>query len=200
MAEKPKIRQAIAVEGRYDAHAVRAAVDAYVVELGGFHIFKHRDKVALLRHLAEECGLIILTDSDRAGNMIRSKLKGQLPGDRVQMAYIPAVLGKERRKRSPGKDGLVGVEGMDCQTIREALRRAGATFEDAAEGAFGPKRRLTRELLFEKGLLGGPDSQSKRAAFAKAMGLPPGLSVTALVEAVNAMGGLPADMWTEEEP
>ena len=125
-----RIKEVIVVEGRYDKNTLAQAVDAAIVTLGGFSVFNDREKLAFLRRLAEKQGLIILTDSDGAGFVIRNYLKGALPRDKVRQAYIPDVRGKERRKRRPGKEGRLGVEGMRPEVLVEALRRAGATFLD----------------------------------------------------------------------
>ena len=130
---KKAIREVIVVEGRYDKNALSQVVDATIITLGGFAVFNDREKLAFLRRLAEQRGLIVLTDSDGAGFVIRNYLKGALPRDRVKQAYIPDIPGKERRKRTPGKEGKLGVEGMRPAVLLEALRRAGATFAD--EGA-----------------------------------------------------------------
>ena len=146
---KVKIREAIVVEGRYDKNTLAQTVDAPIITLGGFGVFNDREKLAFLRRLAEKRGLIVLTDSDGAGFVIRNYLKGALPGDRVKQAYIPDVRGKERRKRRPGREGKLGVEGMSPAVLLEVLRRAGATFEDAgpekisgeqAAGPVGPEK------------------------------------------------------------
>ena len=121
---KKAIREVIVVEGRYDKNALSQVVDATIITLGGFAVFNDREKLAFLRRLAEQRGLIVLTDSDGAGFVIRNYLKGALPQDRVKQAYIPDIPGKERRKRTPGKEGKLGVEGMRPAVLLEALRRA----------------------------------------------------------------------------
>ena len=147
---KPKVKEVIVVEGRYDKNTLSQVVDAVIVELGGFAVFNDKEKVAFLRRLAAERGLIVLTDSDGAGFVIRNHLKGILPPDKVKHAYIPDLYGKERRKKKGGKEGKLGVEGMPPQVLLEALRRAGATFED---GPAAPQRAgLTKADLLEKGL------------------------------------------------
>ena len=125
-----RVREVIVVEGRYDKNALRQVVDATVVETRGFGIFNDRERLALLRRLAEERGLILLTDSDGAGFVIRNFLKGAIPKDRLKQAYIPDVYGKERRKAAPGREGKLGVEGMNPGVLLQALERAGATFEE----------------------------------------------------------------------
>ncbi len=183
---RPRVSEVIVVEGRYDRHAVLNAVDATVLETSGFHIFKDRELLSLLRRLAETRGLILLTDSDAAGFVIRNHLKGSLPKDRVRQAYIPAIPGKERRKRQPGKEGLLGVEGMAPETIRDALRRAGATFEDGST-VTAPQRTVTKLDLYRDGLSGKPDSAARRARLAQELELPAHMSTNALLEALQLL-------------
>lgn len=182
-----KIREVIVVEGRYDKNAVSQVVDAAVITLGGFAVFNDREKLAFLRRLAERQGLIVLTDSDGAGFVIRNYLKGALPKDRVKQAYIPDIRGKERRKRAPGKEGKLGVEGMRPDVLLEALRRAGATFLDEAEEARPQKTPITKADLFGLGLTGGPDSAAKRRALLKRLDLPEHLTANGMLEALNLL-------------
>ncbi len=140
------IQEAIVVEGRYDKNTLSHVVDTVILETAGFGVFKNQELVALLRRLAEERGLIVLTDSDGAGFVIRSHLRGSLPPDRVKHAYVPDIYGKERRKRQGGKEGKLGVEGMRPEVLEAALRRAGATFldeegEDAAPAGTEVRRQ-----------------------------------------------------------
>ena len=151
-----RIREAIVVEGRYDKNTLSQLVDTVILETSGFGIFKDGEKLALFRRLAEERGLIILTDPDGAGFVIRNFLKGSIPPDRVKHAYVPDILGKERRKRTPGKEGKLGVEGMRPAVLEEALRRAGATFLDGSGADQAPRRPITKADLFTLGLSGGP--------------------------------------------
>ncbi len=181
---KPRIREVIVVEGRYDKNAVLQAVDAAVVEVGGFALFNDREKAAYLRRLAEGRGLILLTDSDGAGFVIRNHLKGVLPADRLKQAYIPDVCGKERRKRRPSKEGKLGVEGMPPQVLVETLRRAGATFE--GEDAVRRGAGITKADMLGKGLI-GPDSAARRAEVQKRLGLPARLSANGLLEAMELL-------------
>lgn len=129
-----KIKEVIVVEGRYDKNTLAQVVDATVVTLDGFAVFNDKEKVAFLRRLAAERGLIVLTDSDGAGFVIRNYLKGALPKEQVKQAYIPDILGKEKRKRAPGKEGKLGVEGMKPKVILEALRRAGGHVPGRGDG------------------------------------------------------------------
>ena len=181
-----KIREAIVVEGRYDKNTLSQVVDAVIVETGGFGIFNQKETLALIRRLAEQRGVILLTDSDGAGFVIRNHLKGALPPDRVKQAYIPDLYGKERRKRRPGKEGKLGVEGMSPAVLEQALRRAGATVlgEDESRSSGTP---LTKADLCAAGLAGGPDSAQKRRALLARLDLPAHLSANALLEVLNAL-------------
>lgn len=180
-----QVREVIVVEGRYDKNALKQVVDAVVVETGGFRVFKDRERLALLRRLGEERGLILLTDSDGAGFVIRNFLKGAIPRDRLKQAYIPDVFGKERRKSAPGREGKLGVEGMPPQVLLQALERAGATFADGGDG--GERPPVTKADFYRLGLTGGPDSAARRAALLKRLGLPERMSANALLEAVNLL-------------
>ena len=170
------IREAIVVEGRYDKNTLSQVVDTLILETGGFQIFKDPEKMALLQRAARRRGLIVLTDSDGAGFVIRNRIKGAVPAQFLKHAYIPDVYGKERRKRRPGKEGKLGVEGMPPAVLEEVLRRAGATFleEDAPERRGGPP--LTKGELFAAGLSGGPDSAEKRRTLLKRLELPEHMS------------------------
>lgn len=180
-----KVREVIVVEGRYDKNTLKQVVDATVVETRGFGVFNDRERLALLRRLAEERGLILLTDSDGAGFVIRNFLKGAIPKERLKQAYIPDISGKERRKAAPGKEGKLGVEGMKPQVLLEALERAGATFEE--EGASPARQPLTKADLYALGLTGRPDSAARRAALLEKLALPSRMSTNALLEALNLL-------------
>lgn len=183
-----RIKEVIVVEGRYDKNTLSQVVDATIITLGGFAVFNDREKLAFLRRLAEKQGLIVLTDSDGAGFVIRNYLKGALPPGRVKQAYIPDVPGKERRKRRPGREGKLGVEGMHPQALLESLRRAGATFLD--EEAEAPARDpLTKADLVELGLSGGQDSAAQRRALLLRLDLPEHLTANGLLEALNLLYG-----------
>ncbi|HIY74301.1 MAG TPA: DUF4093 domain-containing protein [Candidatus Intestinimonas merdavium] len=182
-----RIREAIVVEGRYDKNTLSQVVDTVILETAGFGVFKNQELVALLRRLAEERGLIVLTDSDGAGFLIRSRLKSALPQDRVKHAYIPDVYGKERRKRAPGKEGKLGVEGMTPAVLVEVLRRAGATFLEEEAGDRGPKGGITKADLYALGLSGGPDAARRRQALLKHLKLPEHMSANALLPVLNAL-------------
>lgn len=179
-----KIREAIVVEGRYDKNTLSQIVDAPIFQTEGFGIFKDKAKLQLLRAAARERGLIILTDSDGAGFVIRNYLKGSIPAKQVKHAYIPDIAGKERRKAAPGKEGKLGVEGMKPEIILEALRRAGATFP----GEDAPKEtKITKADLFDLGLSGGQDSAEKRKKLMVRLQLPEHMSTNALLEALNIL-------------
>lgn len=181
-----KIKEVIVVEGRYDKNALSQVVDATVVTLGGFSIFNDQEKLAFLRKLAEKQGIIVLTDSDGAGFVIRNYLKGALPKERIKQAYIPDVYGKERRKRHAGKEGKMGVEGMKPEVLVEALRRAGATFLDGEETAAN-REPITKADLFAWGLSGGADSTQRRKALLKRLDLPEHLTANGMLEALNLL-------------
>ena len=182
-----KIKEVIVVEGRYDKNTLSQVVDATVVTLGGFAVFNDREKLAFLRRLALERGLIVMTDSDGAGFVIRNYLKGALPRDLVKQAYIPDIHGKERRKRAPGKEGKLGVEGMRPQVLLESLRRAGATFLDEEDQSTAPKEPITKADLFALGLTGGTGSAARRQALLRQLDLPEHLTPNALLEALNLL-------------
>ena len=168
--EKPKIQEVIAVEGRYDKNTLLQVVDASVLELGGFGIFNDREKTALLRRLAETRGIILFTDPDGAGFVIRNRLKGAIPTGRVLHAYVPDVYGKEKRKRRAGKEGKLGVEGMPPEVLLSALRAAGATFE--GEGTTVKENPITHADLL---------------ALLRALALPEHLSTAALLDVLGTL-------------
>lgn len=179
-----KIKEAIVVEGRYDRNTLRQIVDAPVFETNGFGIFKDNAQMNMLRIVAERRGLIVLTDSDGAGFVIRNHLKSAIPGKYLKHAYIPDVLGKEHRKTAPGKEGKLGVEGMRPEVILQALQDCGATFVDGEKRASGG---ITKQLFMELGLSGGPDSSRKRLELQKKLNLPEHMSANALLEALNLL-------------
>ena len=181
-----RIREAIVVEGRYDKNTLSQVVDAVILETSGFGVFKDGEKLTLLRRLARERGLIIFTDPDGAGFVIRNFLKGAIPPEQVKHAYIPDIYGKERRKRAPGKEGKLGVEGVSPEVLLRALEQAGATFldEDAPTPAAGD---LTAADLFALGLTGRPDSAARRQALLKRLGFPEHMNTKALLTVLNAL-------------
>ena len=182
-----KIREAIVVEGRYDKNTLAQIVDAPILETSGFGIFKDKAQMALLRAVAKERGLIVFTDSDGAGFVIRNHIKSAIPGKYLKHAYVPDIMGKERRKTAPGKEGKLGVEGMSREIILEALMRCGATIAGETETAGG---RITKQDMMELGLSGGPDSSSRRLALIRKLNLPQHMSANALLQALNLLYSL----------
>lgn len=180
-----KIKEAIVVEGRYDRNTLSQIVDAPIFETNGFGIFKNKEQMALLRTVAQKRGLIVLTDSDGAGFVIRNHLKSAIPGAYLKHAYIPDIAGKEKRKAAPGKEGKLGVEGMRPEVILEALRACGATFDDETQDS--PRTAITKQDFVELGLSGGTDSSEKRLCVQKAMNLPEHMSANALLQALNLL-------------
>lgn len=186
--EKLKIREAIVVEGRYDKNTMSQLVDTVIIETSGFGIFSNKEKLKLLRDIADKRGLIVLTDSDSAGFMIRNHIKGALAQDKIKQAYIPDIMGKEKRKRSASKEGKLGVEGMRPDIIRQALIRAGATIEGSDNKETAKSQPvITKTDFFCMGLSGGAGSAGKRQQLIKALELPERLSADALLDIINAL-------------
>ena len=181
---KPRIREVIIVEGRYDKNTLCQVVDAVILTTDGFSVFRDKEKLAYFRRLAEKRGVILLTDPDGAGFVIRNYLKGALPPTQVKQAYVPDVMGKERRKRKGGKEGKLGVEGMSPNVLLEALRRCGATFE--GEENARQSAGLTRADLMDKGLI-GPGSAQRRAEILQTLQLPEHLTTAGLLDALNLL-------------
>ena len=177
-----KVRQAIVVEGRYDKNTLSQIVDTVIFQTNGFSVMHDKALLALLRQAAQTRGLMILTDSDGAGLVIRNFLRGALPKEGVLHAYVPEIPGKERRKAAPGKEGILGVEGMTPEILLTALRNAGADMDGAAEAA---KEPITKMDLYTLGLSGGPGSAERRQALMRELGLPRYLSAKALLDALN---------------
>ncbi|MBQ3503191.1 MAG: DUF4093 domain-containing protein [Oscillospiraceae bacterium] len=183
-----KIREAIVVEGRYDKNTLSQIVDAPILETSGFGIFKDKQQMLLLRQVAEKRGLIVFTDSDGAGFVIRNHIKSAIPGKYLKHAYIPDIPGKEKRKSAPGREGKLGVEGMTREIILEALHRAGATM--AGENLTASHHQITKQDLVELGLSGGADSSRKRLALLKKLNLPEHMSANAMLQALNLLYSL----------
>lgn len=181
-----KLSQAVIVEGKYDKIKLLSVIDAPIFTTDGFGIFNNREKQCLLRRIAAERGIIILTDSDSAGFLIRSKLCSMLPPACVTNVYIPELKGKERRKRAPSKEGLLGVEGVDCATLAAALRRAGVVGVDESS-AVKPRDELTKADLYELGLTGGQNSAARRKELLSALELPSKMSTSAMLSALNIL-------------
>lgn len=179
------IREIIVVEGRYDKNALSQVVDAVIIETSGFGIFNDAEKRKLLQTMAEARGLIVLTDSDGAGFVIRNYIKGCVDPKLVKHAYIPDIYGKERRKSAPSREGKLGVEGMKPQVLLDALIRAGATFDDEENKKTAP--RISKADMYARGLSGREGSAEKRARLIKQLGLPERLTADGLLDVLNAM-------------
>ena len=180
-----KIREAIVVEGRYDKNTLSQVVDAPILETAGFGIMKDKAQLNLLRRVARERGLILFTDSDGAGFVIRNFLKGAIDPKYIKHDYIPDIYGKERRKSAPGKEGKLGVEGMKPDVILECLRRCGATFE--GEDQQEQRQEITKLDLMELGLSGGQGSDQRRKELLKKLRLPEHMSANAMLQALNLL-------------
>lgn len=179
------VKEVIVVEGRYDKNTLSQVVDAVIIETSGFGIFNDAQKQKLLRTMAQARGLVVLTDSDGAGFVIRNFIKGCVDPACVKHAYIPDVYGKERRKAAPSKEGKLGVEGMRPQVLLDALIRAGATVDERPAAASAA--RITKADMYKCGLSGGTGSREKRAALIKRLDLPEKLSADALLDVLNAI-------------
>ena len=179
-----KIKEAIVVEGRYDKNTLSQIVDAPIFETGGFRIFKDKEQMALLRRVAQTRGLIVFTDADGAGFVIRNHLKSAIDARFLKHAYTPDIMGKERRKSAPGKEGKLGVEGMSREIILNALVKAGATVAGEEVPAASP---ITKQDLMALGLSGGPDSSRKRLCLLKKLGLPEHMSANAMLQALSLL-------------
>jgi len=179
------VKEVIVVEGRYDQNTLRQIVDATVLCTEGFGIFREKEKQALLRRLAERRGLIVFTDPDGAGGVIRGFINGIVDPKYVKNAFIPDVFGKEKRKSSPSKEGKLGVEGMKPETILKALAAAGATMDDCPSVRYGTA--ITKADLYALGLSGGEGSAEKRRALQRKLALPERMSATQLLQVLNVI-------------
>lgn len=179
-----RILEAIVVEGRYDKNTLSQIVDAPIFETCGFAIFKDKEKLALLREVAKKRGLIVFTDSDGAGLVIRNHLKSTIPAKYLKHAYIPDIYGKEKRKVAPGKEGKLGVEGMTPEIVISALKASGATTDDFPSGMHPC---ITKQDFAVLGLSGGQDSSRKRLLLQKKLNLPEHMSANALLQALNIL-------------
>ena len=178
------VREVIVVEGRYDKNALSQVVDAVIIETSGFGIFNDAEKRKLLQTMAEARGLIVLTDSDGAGFVIRNYIKGCVDPKLVKHAYIPDIYGKEHRKSAPSREGKLGVEGMKPQVLLDALIRAGVTFDDEENKKTAP--RISKADMYARGLSGREGSAEKRARLIKQLGLPERLTADGLLDVLNA--------------
>ena len=178
------VREVIVVEGRYDKNTLSQVVDAVIIETSGFRIFNDAEKRKLLQTMAAARGLIVLTDSDGAGFVIRNYIKGCVDPKLVKHAYIPDIYGKERRKSAPSREGKLGVEGMKPQVLLDALIRAGATFDDEENKKSAP--RISKADMYAHGLSGREGSAEKRARLIRQLGLPERLTADGLLDVLNA--------------
>ena len=181
-----KIKEAVIVEGKYDKIKLSSLIDGLIIETGGFQIFSDREKIELLRRLADTRGLLILTDSDSAGFLIRNHIQSCIPKEKIRHAYIPDLYGKEKRKLHPSKEGKRGVEGIDPEILLESIRRSGASAIEEA-GSSEEKRKITKLDLYEDGFSGGADSSKKRQVLLRELGLPERLTAKALVPVLNSL-------------
>lgn len=179
--EKLKIPYPVIVEGKYDRQKLMSVIDAMIITTEGFGIFRDRERAALVSALAKRSPIIVLTDPDGAGKVIRSHLSGLIPPERLIRLYIPRISGKEKRKSAPSAEGVLGVEGMECELLRE-LFLPYCNGDALARAAENP---LSKTDLFIDGLAGGPDSSAKRDALAERVGLPCGMSANALMAALK---------------
>lgn len=178
-----KIKEAIICEGKYDKIRLSGIFDTVIITTDGFRIFKDPEKKALIRLLAERQGLVLLTDSDGAGQMIRKYLEKLVPKDRIKNLYLPEIRGKEKRKTTPSAAGLLGVEGTDNEIILEAAKRAGILSEITE----APKRKISKTDLFNLGLSGGEGSQEKRKNLLSYLKLPTVLTANSLLDVLNSL-------------
>ncbi len=179
-----KLKQAVIVEGKYDKITLENVVDATIIATDGFGIFKNREKRELIKLLAKKLGIIVITDSDSAGSLIRSHLKQICPEGSIINVYVPQLSGKEKRKTKPSKEGLLGVEGMTQQVLLDALARSGVIGEQKTKGS---DKKITKQTFFSLGLSGGKNSSYLRNSLAEYLGLPKGISSNAFLDCVNAI-------------
>lgn len=180
MEDKIKLSEAVIVEGKYDKIKLSNILDAFIIETNGFAVFKDKTKLSFIKKLAKERGIIILTDSDHAGFMIRNYISSGVPKEQIKNVYIPDVFGKEKRKNAPSKEGKLGVEGMTKEVIVEALSKAGITSSKSV--CSDP---VTTVDFYDLGLSGGTGSKAKRKALCKALDLPEFLSTSSLISCIN---------------
>ena len=194
-----KLNQAVIVEGKYDKITLENIIDATIITTDGYGIFKNKEKRELIRLLAIRRGIVVITDSDSAGALIRSHIKQICTSGTVINVYVPQLSGKERRKTKPSKQGYLGVEGLDSQTIIEALERSGITGENVTKKA----PEITKIQLYKLGLSGGANSAKLRDSLAEHLNLPKGISCNAFLDSVNAVCGYnefvkAVELWRQE--
>ncbi|MBQ8434621.1 MAG: DUF4093 domain-containing protein [Oscillospiraceae bacterium] len=179
-----KLSQAIVVEGKYDKITLSSIIDAVIIVTNGFGIFKDKEKLELIKYYARTTGIVIMTDSDRAGFIIRNHIKGAVKNGKIKNVYIPDIMGKEKRKIKPSAEGKLGVEGMNREIILKALEKAGITASEACQSS---GNQITKTDLFELGLSGGKDSSTLRRKLLVHLKLPSLLSANSMLEVLNTM-------------
>lgn len=182
-----KTDKVIVVEGKYDAIRLANIVDAAILRTEGFGVFKDKEKQELLRTLGEKRGLLVLTDGDSAGMLIRNYIRNIVPAEQITDVYVPDLYGKEKRKDKPSKEGKLGVEGIPDDILIEALKKAGVTEEGDVRPAVSNERLITRMDFYRDGLAGGPNSKAKRLALQSALGLPERMTGKQLLRIINMM-------------
>lgn len=183
-----EIKEAVIVEGKYDKMRLKGILNSVIVETGGFRLFKDNEKLSLIKNLAEKQGIVILTDSDSAGFVIRNHLKSAVSPDKIKNAYIPTIQGKEKRKSKPSKEGLLGVEGIDEKELLLSLQRAGATIENSAETSDNnSKPKISKSDLYKLGLSGHDNSSILRKKLLKQLNLPEYITANALCELLSSL-------------
>lgn len=180
MEEKIKLTEAVIVEGKYDKIKLSNILDAFIIETNGFAIFKDKSKLSFIKKLAKERGIIILTDSDHAGFMIRNYISSGVPKEQIKNVYIPDIFGKEKRKDTPSKEGKLGVEGMTKEVILASLEKAGVSSTSSV-----CDNPITTVDFYDLGLTGGANSKAKRKTVCKALDLPEFLSTSSLISCIN---------------
>lgn len=178
-----KLNIPIIVEGKYDKITLENVVDTLIISTDGFRIFKNKEMCDLIRTLAIEKGIIVMTDSDGAGQVIRNHIKNIAADGKIINVYVPQLKGKEKRKNAPSKEGFLGVEGLSKEVLSEALLKYGVQ----SESCDTPKKRITKTDFFELGLSGGANSGENRNKLILKLGLPSNLSSTALLDVVNTL-------------
>ena len=176
------IKEAIIVEGKYDKMRLKSVVNATIIETNGFRIFKDKEKVSLIKQLAQKQGIIVLTDSDGAGFVIRNHLKNIVPKEQIKHAYIPQIKGKEKRKYAPSQEGTLGVEGIDEQQLLLSLKNAGVTYNSANK-----QNSISKTDLYKLGLTGRDNSQKLRSELLKKLNLPQYITTNALIDVLNSL-------------
>ena len=182
-----KIKEAIIVEGRYDKIKLGGLVDAPIICTNGFRVFSDKEKQSLIRQIADTRGIIVLTDSDSAGFVIRNFLRGVVDKSKIKHCYIPQLSGKEKRKPQPGKEGLLGVEGVSDEVILEALKKCGATLDGEPQAQ---RNEITKTDLFSLGLTGRDNSAALRKNLLKKLNMPLYMTTNAMLAALNCLYSL----------